>query len=378
MTKNLFSDGRISLVGLCVLATLFFTCFGCLDIEIRERRTQRWVSAESGLRMREGPGLDFAPLGTIPFGAEVEIAGAGGRMQTLGGKRDRWYRVTYRGREGYAFGAYLSDFPVARRDPRPRQSRPEPTNQKKVRQEPTARIAVPARETRKNAALPDLAYAVHNPPGLIRLSLAEFQAEKARLRERLRTRREEFRKSAGTRQETETMEAYLRRSEASKRAFLEALREREYAAATRIYSIYDAELELGEYHPAERRFDFLGTTIELGKPGEITTLPSAGPVSRGFENGRMRNVTLPRRTAKLFLKNPDVVRVRIDFSYTESLQDLFAWTSRAYFLPRYLMLYNRKTGEIYYECAAAQRVEQGTDPAVPLKISGFMLYEKIP
>jgi len=378
MAKNHFSDGRTSLVGLCVLAILLFTCFGCLDIEIRERRTQRWVTAESGLRMREGPGLDFAPLGTIPFGAEVEVAGAGGRMQTLGGKRSRWYRVTYRGREGYAFGAYLSDFPLAGRNHQPRKNRPTPTNQEKVRPEPTARIAVPAREARKNAALPDLPYAVHNPPGLTRLSLTEFQAEKARFRERFRTRREEFRKSAGTKQETETMEAYLRRSEASKRAFLETLREREYAAATRIYSIYDAELELGGYHPAERRFDFLGTTIELGKSDKITTLPRAGPDSRGFENGRIRNVTLPRRTAQLLLKNQGAVRVRIDFSYTESLQDIFAWTSRAYFLPRFLMLYDRKTGEIYYECAVAQRVERGTDPAFPLKISGNLIYEKIP
>jgi hypothetical protein len=354
-----------------------FTLLGYPKSEVREKGEYRWATAESGLRMREGPGLDFASTGTIPFGGEVEIADSGSELRSVDAKWDRWYRVIYRGQEGYAFGGFLSDTPVAIRE---QPSKPLPAEQspgEKVRPAPVPKAAASSREEPERKSPLELAYAVHNTPSLVKLSLKEFEAEKAGIAEPFRYSKEDFRNSSGAKDEGESVEEYLRSSKASKSAFLEKVREAEYSAATRTYSIYDAELAMGEYSPALHRFDYLGTTVDMEPPVEVTTLPAADLHSRGFQNGMVQDVKLPNRMAKLFREQPESILVRLDFSYALSLQDIFGWTSRAYFLPRYLMLYNRNTGEIYYECAASPRIERGSDLAAPLKISSRFLYQKI-
>ena len=337
----------------------------------------RWTSAESGLRLREGPGLDFAQKEMIPLGSEVEITSCANDTVTLEGKLGRWCLVLYHEREGYCFSGFLSDVPIARPGRRPdRHSLEQPLRKEARPLSPPPVTVSPEAGVRKGAPPRELAYAVHDPPGLTKLSLKEFEAGKAGLKENIWFSKEEFRDSAGVRGEAESMQMYLQRSEDSKRAFLKRVREAESAAASKTYSVYDAQLLMGGYNPVLHRFAFLGTTLDLGPTGEVTTLPDASQSPHGFENGRVLDVKLPDGMVELLRDNPDSVLVRIDFSFAVSLQDIFAWTSRAYFLPKYLMLYDRKTGEIYYECAASPRIEREPDPAIPLKISSQFLYEK--
>jgi Bacterial SH3 domain len=374
--KSFFSKSKILPIVLLTTFAVLSTFFGCPKIETNKNWALRWTGAQSGLRIREGPGLNFAPTGVIPFRSEVEIISCANDTITLDGKRGRWCQVLYQGREGYCFSGFLSAVPIASPGPRSDAHSFKQPLRKEARPLPIPPVAVPPVTAVRGNSPRELAYAFDDPPGLTKLSLKEFEAAKTSLKKNNRYSKEDFKESTGVRGETESVEMYLQRSEASKRAFLERMREAEYAAACKTFSIYDAQLVMGGYNPAMHRFAFLGTTIDLGPTGEVITLPGADQSPHGFENGRVLNVKLPDKMVKLLRENPDSVLVRLDFSYAVSLQDIFNWTSRAYFLPKYLMLYNRNTGEIYYECAASPRIEREPDPAVPLKISSYFLYEK--
>lgn len=60
--------------------------------------TQRTVSANGGLRMRQGPGTDYDFIQLIPDGAKVRSFA----------EQDGWYYVTYSGRYGWVSGEYCS------------------------------------------------------------------------------------------------------------------------------------------------------------------------------------------------------------------------------------------------------------------------------
>lgn len=380
------------------LGALLLLLAGCLRIEIRDRVRYRWSTAESGLALREGPGLKYARLGTIPFGARVRTIETASGKTVLASHVGRWNKVAYRGLLGYSFDAFLAEAPpgslpnpaghgpvstASGAPPLP----PDPAKQDEEIKRPRkpsyaagpekagVQGGSPEKPTASAAAF---AYAVNDIPGLIKLSNNEFNEIVGSLETDFFGRKAAFNSSAGEWGQGESVEDYLKRSEGAKRRFLDRLRRQEHAAATRVYSIYDARLELGPYDPGLGRFAWLGTTVPIDAPGEtITTLPDVHGRRHRFVNGRKYDVDIPLSRAAAIRDALEDVRVRIDFSYTESLQDLFNWTLKSYFLPRYLMLYNRRTGRIYYACRTLPRVELNSDPVVPPRIGVQLLEEAV-
>jgi len=365
---------------LLTLGFLLLLLTGCLQLEKLAGVRYRWCSAESGLVLRAGPGREYARVGVIPFGTRVRVLGIVGEETVVAGQAGRWNRVDYQGLDGYSYDAFLAEAPPARLSPASRQpaasagaAAPPVPRAPKRQAEKSERPREPAAPALPTAAA--VAYAVHNSPSLTRLSSDEFKKIAGSLAADFRGRKAAFHESAGERRPNEAAEDYLARSERAKRRFLERLRREEQAAAARIYSIYDARLELGPYDPALGRFAWLGTTVPIAAADELTTLPDARAGRHRFVNGRKYDVGMTPAQAEAIRDARDEIRVRIDFSYTESLQDLFTWTQKAYFLPRYLMLYHRQTGRIYYACRVLPQVEPNSDPAAPLRISARLLGE---
>jgi uncharacterized protein YraI len=67
------------------------------------------VVEPTGLKIRERPGQSYKQIGTIPLDGEVNIFDiTTGPQETLYGIRARWYQVEYEGKNGWAFGGYIS------------------------------------------------------------------------------------------------------------------------------------------------------------------------------------------------------------------------------------------------------------------------------
>jgi hypothetical protein len=75
----------------------------------------RYVIASDGLIVRTAPDVSSERIDTLPFAAKVsllaksdhefEVTGPGG-----GKIRERWYRISFQGRDGWLFGGFLGDF----------------------------------------------------------------------------------------------------------------------------------------------------------------------------------------------------------------------------------------------------------------------------
>ena len=74
--------------------------------------SNRWVSAQSGLRLRFGPGLNTRALAVIPYGARVLLWKCNTETVQIGSASGQWCRILYKGKGGWVFSAYLM-----RRDP---------------------------------------------------------------------------------------------------------------------------------------------------------------------------------------------------------------------------------------------------------------------
>ena len=70
------------------------------------------VLAVNGLNMRSQPDGNSRVLTKVAFGNRVEILEKSKVELQLGWIKDNWYRVHFRGREGYIFGGYLSEMPA--------------------------------------------------------------------------------------------------------------------------------------------------------------------------------------------------------------------------------------------------------------------------
>lgn len=70
------------------------------------------VLAVNGLNMRSRPDADARIVTRVAFGKRVEVAERTKVELQLGWIRDNWFRVRYRGREGFIFGGYLSGLPA--------------------------------------------------------------------------------------------------------------------------------------------------------------------------------------------------------------------------------------------------------------------------
>jgi uncharacterized protein YgiM (DUF1202 family) len=78
------------------------------------------VLAVNGLNMRSQPESKSRVVTKVPYGKQVEILEKTDNQLQLGWVQDKWYKVRFRGREGYIFGGYLSKLnaPVNSEKPR--------------------------------------------------------------------------------------------------------------------------------------------------------------------------------------------------------------------------------------------------------------------
>ncbi|MBI1287783.1 MAG: SH3 domain-containing protein [Flavobacteriales bacterium] len=70
------------------------------------------VMAVNGLNMRSQPDGHSRVVTKVPFGKQVEILEQTDVELQLGWITDHWYKVRFRGREGFIFGGYLSSLPA--------------------------------------------------------------------------------------------------------------------------------------------------------------------------------------------------------------------------------------------------------------------------
>ncbi|MEQ9229850.1 MAG: SH3 domain-containing protein [Cyclobacteriaceae bacterium] len=75
---------------------------------VQEAKT-KYVSAKSGLRMRDRPELSGEKLSTIPYNASVSAVENIEGMVFLADTYGEWTKVIYNGEVGWVFGGYLSD-----------------------------------------------------------------------------------------------------------------------------------------------------------------------------------------------------------------------------------------------------------------------------
>ncbi|MCB1201564.1 MAG: SH3 domain-containing protein [Leptospiraceae bacterium] len=69
-----------------------------------------YVTANSGLVVRDAASTDGKKLTVIPFGKAVEASAVKNEDMTISGKTGRWTKVHYAtGKTGWAFGGFLSD-----------------------------------------------------------------------------------------------------------------------------------------------------------------------------------------------------------------------------------------------------------------------------
>lgn len=78
------------------------------------------VLAVNGLNMRSQPESKSRVVTKVPYGKQVEIIEKTDNELQLGWVKDNWYKIRFRGREGYIFGGYLSKLnaPVNSETPR--------------------------------------------------------------------------------------------------------------------------------------------------------------------------------------------------------------------------------------------------------------------
>ena len=70
------------------------------------------VLAVNGLNMRSQPEATSRVVTKVAYGKRVEVLEKTKTELQLGWIKDNWFKVKYRGREGYIFGGYLNQLPA--------------------------------------------------------------------------------------------------------------------------------------------------------------------------------------------------------------------------------------------------------------------------
>lgn len=66
------------------------------------------VTAKSGLVLRDAPAASGRQLSLLPWLAGCTVLDPGGKEETIGGTKARWWRISAGGKTGWAFGAFLA------------------------------------------------------------------------------------------------------------------------------------------------------------------------------------------------------------------------------------------------------------------------------
>lgn len=93
------------------MKSIIFSLLSILAIEANAQQNPKFlnVMAINGLNIRSKPEAQSRVLTKAAYGKRVEVLQKTKLEFQLGWINDHWYRVRYRGREGYVFGGYLSE-----------------------------------------------------------------------------------------------------------------------------------------------------------------------------------------------------------------------------------------------------------------------------
>jgi len=85
-----------------------------LDEKVRDEQTKvanktKFVNTKNGLILRAKATRNSEKLSLAEFQESVEILERGTEMETISGKTDVWYYVSFKGKKGYLFGGFLQD-----------------------------------------------------------------------------------------------------------------------------------------------------------------------------------------------------------------------------------------------------------------------------
>lgn len=70
------------------------------------------VIAFSGLKLRTAPNMDSKVLKVIPFAEKLIVESYGSTLLSIEWLEGRWAKVSYEGRKGYVFDAFLTSLPI--------------------------------------------------------------------------------------------------------------------------------------------------------------------------------------------------------------------------------------------------------------------------
>lgn len=113
---------------LFVILTLLIGVLGCagngqqvvqeepIEKPMEESMRYRWVSPKSGLVVRDKAGASSEKIGAIPFGTKVLLLSEEENYVKLAGRKGKWSKVSWFGREGWVFGGFLSSEDVTPED----------------------------------------------------------------------------------------------------------------------------------------------------------------------------------------------------------------------------------------------------------------------
>ena len=82
---------------------------GCPDeSKIEGIVAQTTVNTAAGLKMRDKPGLSGKVLTVIPDKTEVKLLAWGEKEEKIAGKEGSWVKISWKGKTGWAFDAFLN------------------------------------------------------------------------------------------------------------------------------------------------------------------------------------------------------------------------------------------------------------------------------
>ncbi len=99
------------LIYICSCLT-FFNFISCASSSNKNELVDKgFVTAKSGLFLRENPGKKYAKVTLVPNGEEVKLLEFEKEPQVIDGISARWVRVQYKNLSGWMFSGYLSPEP---------------------------------------------------------------------------------------------------------------------------------------------------------------------------------------------------------------------------------------------------------------------------
>lgn len=95
-----------------VMGILLVVTFGCKSEEkaadeLSLDGSAYVVTSQTGLNMREAAATDAEVIAAIPLGQEVHVLESTAAAETIGAHTAPWYKVRYRDKEGWVFGAFV-------------------------------------------------------------------------------------------------------------------------------------------------------------------------------------------------------------------------------------------------------------------------------